>query len=339
MGLFESLRLIGITYTEDPSAPYKECRTAPNRLDYIQYPYQTFAYNGGDSDDLSLLFISTLSSVGLKTAFIPLPDRAYAAFALDASEDEARKFFSDPSLFAWKNGKAWVVVDTTRVREGFLAAWHAGAQAWNAAVTAGDNTYFYPMESAWAKYKPIGIIGTDVAVSKPREDRLRLAFENTIGRFVSSEIDPRVKRMKEEMGVSGGTPRQLNILGILYARYGLLEDAKKTFNQAVEKGSKTSVINLANVDFLLKNYKEAAQLYESILKDDPENKAALIGLAKARYEMDAYAETDDLYARINQLDPELAAKYSYLSSRIDSGPTRAGSANEQRETVPWVDGE
>lgn len=338
MGLFEGLRLTGLAYSADPSAPYKECRNDAGRMDYVQYPYQTIAYKGGDSDDLSLLYIAALSSVGLETALIPFADKAYAAFALDSSESDARRFFADPSLFAWRGDKAWVVVDVTRLREGFLAAWRAGADAWNASVAANAADVFFTMGDAWKEFKPVGVGSSDTKVVKPREDRLELAFENVLGRFVAMELAPRVDRIRKDMGASGGSAKQLNSLGILYARFGLYKEAKETFAKSVEKGSRTAVINLANVVFLLKDYPEAARLYGETLKEDPSNKNALLGLARSRYEMDAYAEADDLFARVNKVDPAFAAKYAYLSSRIGTGTSRAAAADREG-SVPWQDEE
>lgn len=337
MGLFEGLRLMGLSYTQDPSASYAECRSDGDRIDYIQYPYQTFAYKGGDSDDLSLLYVVALASVGLKTAFVPLPDKAYAAFALDSSEAEIRRFFSDPSLFAWKDDAVWAIVDVTKLREGFLSAWSAGADAWNAAIKAGEDGDFYTMADAWERYRPVGVGLVGASVGKPREDRLTQAFENSIGRFVTAELGPKVERMRRDMGPAGGSARQLNSLGILYAQYGQLEDAKKTFTLAAAKGSRTGTINLANVEFLLQDYAAAADHYQQVLDVDPDNKAAILGLARARYELDAYAEADDLFAQLNRMDPAFAGQYAYLSSRVSGDASRASSAAENERSVPWQD--
>lgn len=340
MGIFEGLRLIGLSYSEDPSSPYRLRRADPQAVDYVQYPYQTFSYKGGDSDDLSLLYTAALSSVGLKTALVPLPDKLYAAFALDASEDDARRFFADPSLFAWREDRVWVVVDVTRLREGFLPAWKSGADAWNAALAAGKDGAFFTLADAWNTFKPVGVSSGELLPPKPREDRLALAFENTMGLFVASEVGPRVERIRAEMGASGGTSRQLNSLGILYAQYGLYKEARDSFSQSVAKGSRSAVVNLANIALLLKDYPEAARLYGEILKDDPKNKVALIGLARAKYEMDAFADADDLYAKVNRLDPTLAARYAYLSSSPSSSSgARASSAADRGARTSWTDEE
>lgn len=231
------------------------------------------------------------------------------------------------------------MVDTTRLREGFLSAWRAGADAWNAAVSSGADSAFFSMTDAWRVFKPVGVSSGETLAAKPREDRLELAFENAVGLFVASEVGPRVERIRAEMGPSGGTSKQLNSLGILYARYGLYKEARTAFTESVSKGSRSALVNLANVALLLKDYPEAARLFEEVLKDDPSNKVALIGLARARYELDAFAEADDLYAKVNRIDPALAARYSYLSSRSASGNARASSAADRGGQNLWSDAE
>jgi len=89
MGLFEGLRLYGLNYVIDPTTPYKELSANKAALDYLQFPYQTLVYKGGDCDDLSIMYAAVLESVGIKTAFITIPGHIYMAFDLDMEEEEA----------------------------------------------------------------------------------------------------------------------------------------------------------------------------------------------------------------------------------------------------------
>ena len=335
IGVFETLRLTGVAWSPDPSAPYAECRIDPERIDYIQYPFQTFAYRGGDSDDIAILLAASMESVGLSSALIPLEDGVLVAFALAAPEDAARKAFSDTLLFAWRDGKAWIPLDPKLIREGFLSAWKRGAEAWNAAVASGQDKVFYPLKDAWTAFPPVGVSDADTTIPKPKENLVAAAFENALGTFVELEVGPRAMRMLTEMGEDGGTGRQLNSLGILYARYGLLNDARREFEKAVSKGSTSAIINLANIVFLLKDYEAAAAAYERALSVDPTNKAALLGLARSKYELDAYADADDLFSRVERIDSVFASRYAYLSANVAANSSRASAAGGDG-ALPWI---
>ncbi len=123
MGFFESLRLSGITCAPDPNTPYSRYHADKEVTDYLQFPYQTLAYKSGDSDDLCILYAAALESTGIQTAFIPLADDFCMAFALQMAEPEARATFTDPAAFIYREDRAWLPLQVSLIREGFMAAW------------------------------------------------------------------------------------------------------------------------------------------------------------------------------------------------------------------------
>ncbi|MGO8693422.1 MAG: tetratricopeptide repeat protein, partial [Rectinemataceae bacterium] len=72
-----------------------------------------------------------------------------------------------------------------------------------------------------------------------------------------------------------GTGRQLNSLGILYARYGQYTEAKSQFQKAVAKDFAPAITNLANVAFLMDDYQTAADFFKKSLAFNPNNGGAL----------------------------------------------------------------
>ena len=128
MGLLETERLFGLAYVVDPNSSYVEKSADESAVDYLQFPHQTLVYRGGDCDDLSILFSALLESVGVRTAFITIPGHIFMAFRLQMSEAEARAAFFDPSLLIFRGGEAWVPVEITMVKEGFVKAWRIGAK-------------------------------------------------------------------------------------------------------------------------------------------------------------------------------------------------------------------
>ena len=339
MGAFEGIRLAGVTWAADPSTPYKVFRNAQDRLDYIQYPYQTLAYKSGDSDDISVLLAEALESVGIPSGLVPLKDEMLVAFPLSANDATAKANLGSAIDLIYKDDQAWLPLESSLLREGFLRAWQGGAKKWKEAVARGENPELLVVSDAWKSFAPVGLPSVEFRPSKPSEEQVARAFENILGRFVQGEVAPKVQKIMAEAN-GQLSPKQMNNLGILYARYGLLAEAVVQFQKAADTGYAPAYTNLANVAFLQKDYETAAKWFEAALKATPNSKAAIIGLARARYELDAYAEADDLFGKAKALDPALAERYAYLSSKVDASVGRASSAAADRGgSMTWSDSE
>jgi tetratricopeptide (TPR) repeat protein len=331
MGMFEGLRVYGVAWTADPNMPYTEAHADRTKLAYVQYPYQTLSYKSGDSDAIAITVAEALESVAIPAAIVDLPEDVLVAFPLDMGEAQARTTFANLNNFIFDSGKVWVPLRSSLIRDGFLRAWQAGAELWRShADGRGAPAALVRIEDAWKEFQPIALADIDYKPNKPSEDAVNIAFESVLGRFVTAEVEPKVKRLLAAMD-GEGTGRQRNGLGIVYAQYGLYAQAKTEFERAVASDYLPAVVNLANVSFLLKDYGTAATCFVKALAAQPGNKAALIGLARARYELDAYAEADELFAQVKSIDPALADRYAYLSSKVDAGQAlRASSAAADR---------
>jgi tetratricopeptide (TPR) repeat protein len=334
LGFFEGLRLSGITYTPDPTTPYVKYHGEPALTDYLQYPSQTLAYKSGDCDDLAVLYAAVLKSIAIDAAFIPLADELCVAFPLRMAESEARAALVDPSTLIYRGGKAWLPLRMSLIREGFMAAWLGGAKKWNDAAASGATVRFFTVEEAWQTHSPVGITGLEAKVAKPSADQITVSFENAINRFITREIGPRVQKLEADIA-KGGTDRLYNSLGLLYARYGLLQEGKAAFLKAAVNDFVPALTNLGNIAFLQKNFEESVLYFEKVLGIQPNSKAALIGLAKAKYELDQFTDSDALFSRVQEMDPALASQFAYLSSRIEASSSRA-SAVADRGNVLWA---
>jgi hypothetical protein len=136
--LFESLsgRLL---YVNDPSSTQ----------DHVQYPSETLSLRGGDCDDLSVLYASMLSSVGIPTAFVDVvppdhPDSAhiYLMFDTGIPAEEAGLISDNPKSYVIRgpaNGgsTAWIPVETTLTRRGFEKAWRFAAEEYHRDANIG----------------------------------------------------------------------------------------------------------------------------------------------------------------------------------------------------------
>jgi tetratricopeptide (TPR) repeat protein len=332
IGLFEAERLFGLNYVIDPRSSYEASSASASVVDYLQYPYQTIFYRGGDCDDLSILYSSLLQSVGIDTAFITIPGHIFMAFELGMTEQEAKAAFFDPSVLVYRDGQAWVPVEITLVKEGFVKAWRIGAKEWADNVKAGTAN-FYPMEDSWKLYASVGIPDVNPRFTLPDEVLTVQAFDESVDRFVAREIDPSVREYQASLA-RRATPDAINRFGILYGRYGMLDEAWAQFSTAAKANYSYAWTNLGNVSFLKKDFPLALSYYEWALKLDPDDTAALLGVARSQYELEHYTEAENAYAELKARNPDAAAKYGYLVSMF-GGEGRAWSFADRLSSTVW----
>ncbi len=333
MGMFEALGLYGINYVIDPNSSYIELSEQSGTVDYLQFPHQTLFYRGGDCDDLSILYAALMESIGIRTGFITIPGHIYMAFSLDISESRARDEFYDPAMLIYIDGEAWVPVEITMVNEGFLKAWRIGAKEWTDNVKT-DDARFYPMAEAWQLYKPVSIPNVTPRFSLPKEVETVNRFDAGMDRYIAREIEPFRQRIVNNTGFSD--EKRQNALGILFGRYGLLDEAWKQFSKAAKTNYPFAWNNLGNIAFLQKDYELAISYYEWALnlnKDDP---VALLGIARSQYELENLIESDKAYALLSEKDPDLAADFGYLAS-IYGGEGRAWSFSDRLSSTVWAE--
>lgn len=333
LGLFEGFRLLGLAWTRDPQTPYEEMRAAADRVDYVQYPYQTLSYGGGDSDDLAVAYAAALESIGVPAALIASDTEVLVAFKLSRDEESTRAMFLEHDDFHFVESHAWVPVRVSMLREGFLQAWAGGA-----AMLRDDESIaerMYPVADAWGDYPPAGVPDISGGSEKPPQELLENAFENVVELVVAREVTPRVERVRASFGPEGASGRQRNFVGVTYARYGLYEEALVEFEAALELGYNAAAINTGNIAFLLGDYESAVQWYTQALERSRNRELAAIGLARALYELDRFDEADEYFGMATELQPQLGERYSYLSARVAGSQARASAVADRTGNMLW----
>ncbi len=108
--------------------------------DFVQYPSETLSLRGGDCDDMTVCFVSLLSSIGISTAFVDVvppgqPDRAHMYLLFDTGLDPkfGDAITDNPKRYVVRRSKAgretiWIPVETTVITRGFNEAWTRGAE-------------------------------------------------------------------------------------------------------------------------------------------------------------------------------------------------------------------
>jgi tetratricopeptide (TPR) repeat protein len=316
-------------YAIDPSTPFVAASSAKTTVDFLQFPNQTLAYRAGDCDDLSVMYSALLESIGIPSAFVTTPGHIYVAFNTGLSPENAAKMFQDSGDFIVREGNVWIPVEVTIVKDGFVRAWSVGAKQWRDANAAGQ-AGFYPVRKAWELYSPIGFAEAGLGVTLPPMEKLSAAYRAEMDRFSRSQVASRIATLQQALKSGKETEKTSNRLGILYAQFGLLDDARTQFNAALKKGEFVpALINLGNVEYLAGNMKKATEIYSRALKAAPGDTIALVGLARAAQSDGDIIKFRDTVAKLQTTNPAAAGKY-FPSDTI----SRASDA-ESRTVDTW----
>jgi tetratricopeptide (TPR) repeat protein len=322
-----ALKELGVTYVVDPSSSYKDLSAKEGAaVDYIQFPRQTLQFKAGDCDDLSATYCALLEAIGVPTAFITVPGHIYSALRLEMPASEARAAFrSSEELILRPDGSAWVPVETTALKEGFLQAWTLGARQWRDSSKAGQ-AGFFTTEEAWGDYQPVAFNIPGVQASVPAREAMARSFEEQMRRFVEREIAEREQALVQEAKKTQGNQKALNNLGVLYARYGLLDKAAVQFDAALKRGEYVpSLLNQGNLLSLQERPEEALGYYQRALALQPNNPRAALAVARTSHQLGNFGDAKRQYDRLAALDPKLAEQYGYLAQR-DQEAARASDA-------------
>ena len=332
MAVFEALDQFGINYVKDPTSAFED-NVGTASIDFLQFPYQTLMYRGGDCDDLSILTCSLLESIGIKTAFITIPGHIFMAFDSGLSIAEAKEYFDSLDNLIVNDNKVWVPLEITLSDEGFNKAWHKGAWEWNTANRTGD-AMIYPMEASWKIYKPVSVPGAAAKFTLPGDEEVAEGFSYIVDEFVLNQITPQIASF-ENLLAKSPTAQNYNDFGILYARYGLFELADEQFQKARTVNYLPSILNTANLCYSQKDYAQATTWYKKVLDVDSNNNYAMIGLARCAYETGDYNECDKWYGIVYKSDRKLARQYSYLGA-FESTSGRSFSLADRLENTVWL---
>ena len=186
LGIFQTLNEFGINYVVDPSSAFED-NVGTSSIDFLQFPYQTLMYRGGDCDDLSILVCSLFEAVGIRTAFITVPGHIFMAFDAGITPELAKSTFRNISEYIIVDDEVWVPLEITLSDEGFYRACRYGAREWNNA-NANGTAALYKMSDSWKIYQPISVPGASVYFNMPDSKDIQLAFNTEIDQWSRGEL-------------------------------------------------------------------------------------------------------------------------------------------------------
>ena len=190
-GIFEALNEFGINYVIDPTSAFAD-NVGTSSIDFLQFPYQTLMYKGGDCDDLSILFCSLFEAVGIRTAFVTIPGHIFMAFDSGMTIEQAKASLENMDNMIVMDNEVWVPLEITLTDEGFSKAHRVGAREWRVAAASGKAA-LYKMQDSWKIYSPISAPGATASINLPDSDRICALFESSVDEWGIAELKARLE--------------------------------------------------------------------------------------------------------------------------------------------------
>jgi tetratricopeptide (TPR) repeat protein len=239
-------------------------------------------------------------------------------------------------MYIAQHGTAWVPVEITMRRQGFLKAWQLGAKEW--AENAGSGQAgFWPVREAWAAYAPVGLPGDEPIITLPGLEQVIARYQTETGRYLDQAVGPQVAKLKAQASGSGSASlAAMNSLGVLYAKTGWIDKASEAFRKVLAtKSYMPAILNMGNLLFTQGDWKGALAYFDQASDIDPKNTHVLLNEAKANQELQNYDAAKRSYDKLKSLDPSLAAQYAYLGSDAADQGSRAADVATERSAVLW----
>ncbi|MDC1286320.1 tetratricopeptide repeat protein [Gammaproteobacteria bacterium] len=317
MAYFSSLTASGTNYIIDPNTPFTELRD--DQIDYVQFPRETLRLKSGDCDDLSVLISAGLENLGIHTALIEIPGHLFLMFNTGLSVDEADLISQDHSLLAIKDGNVWIPLEATMVNTNFNEAWAEGARKYQAALAA-DELGIIDVNEAWKTFQPVTLRKASYSIDLPEAKRTESLVRQSRKLLLAKSVD-RLVLPYQTMVVNDpeNVAARLQI-AILYARYGLYEDAELAFEALNELSPNDSAVmtNQGNMYFLQEEFKSASQSYQRAIELDDEDGGIWINLSMAQFKTGDLKQARNSYQTAVQLDARLSDEYSAYSKLLSN---------------------
>ena len=309
MAYFSSLTAAGTNYIIDPNTPFTELRE--DQIDYVQFPRETLRLKSGDCDDLSVLISAGLENLGIGTAFLEVPGHLFLMFDTGMPAEDAGLISQDDSLLAIKDGRVWIPLEATMINTSFIEAWAEGARKYHNAL-ASNNLGIIDLSEAWKQYKPVTLRKASYNVDLPEEKRTRSLVAEAQKVLLAKSID---RLILPYQAMVANNPRNIDArlqIAILYARFGLHEDAEIAFDALNELAPDNSAVqtNQGNLFFLQENYDSAISKYKQATNLDDSDGGIWVNLSMAYFKVGNLKEAGSSFQRATQLSPTLKQEYS-----------------------------
>lgn len=316
MAYFSSLTASGTSYIPDPNTPFAALRD--DQIDYVQFPRETLRLKSGDCDDLSVLISAGLENLGIKTAFVEVPQHLFLMFDTGLKAEDSDSISQDRGLLAIKDGHVWIPLEATMINTSFNEAWAEGARKYHAAEAA-NNLSIIDLRQAWSEYKPVTLRKANYSIDLPQPRRTRNLVRQARQRLLAKRVE---RLILPYQAMVANNPQDLDArlqIAILYTRYGLYADAEIAFEALNELAPDNSAVitNQGNLYLLQENFARAAENYARAVELDSDDGGIWLNLSIAQYKSGELTKARNSFKNAVQLNAELQQSYEAYSKLLN----------------------
>ncbi|MDI6735614.1 MAG: tetratricopeptide repeat protein [bacterium] len=310
MLLFDTLSAYKMVYSPDPSTPFSQTSLKPDVVDYLQFPFETLKYKSGDCDDLTILFASCLETEGVDTILVTSPGHIFLMFYTGVGVEQIQMLPFAKEMLVVLEDKIWIPIEVTRVSYSFLSAWYQGAREYKKWEKEGKigtiNTH-----KAWGKYQTGTWRDVDFHPEIPAKDKISQIVYKDLETLTRKIVESTTQDYKKLLELDPKDITAMNQLGIVYAKFGLYDEAIKIFEEIIKIKAENPEAygNLGNIYYLQDKFDAALTQYKLALELDPNNAKTHINLSLVYFKKKMFDEARKEFNKAEELDTSIPAQY------------------------------
>lgn len=333
---YHAIRAFGVDYVIDPDSAYADISGQTDQLDYLQFPRETLLFGSGDCDDQTVLFCAVLEAVGIPTALVTVPGHILPAVQLSLTPDQIlRTFASAADQFIVEDDVVYLPVEMTDASASFLSAWATGYRQY---ADAGNAAAVTTVAEGWERYGKIGLRDAEPDLDYPQWSQIHPLYSEQVTLIIRAEMEPQVAVLRRQIEDRGSSPRLLNRIGSLYARFGFLDEAEAIFQEILQESEyQAAIVNLGNIEMVRGEFVAAVDLFDRALTLEPDDSLALAGWARALYFSGAVAEAREAIQTLRALDRALADRLAFIGAGDSADSSRASGVQQETMPLDWSD--
>lgn len=318
MRIYDALGTYGISYIEDPDSPLSQVLGKREVVDTVRFPRTTLLIRSGDCDDTTVLLGSLFESAGISTAIMTSPGHVFLAFDSEEPLENAWIFRTQNLEIAEYRNTAWIPIETTVLKNGFIAAWEEASRLLKQ-YSGTEDVEFLPVEKERDKYPPLPLSPSSFSVVEPSAEEIEKLYRQSIKRMKDVLYEPLLSDLlkKQRSEKSKSAVKLKNNIGILHARFGKDSEAEKAFLLCIDKYPDYLLpyINLANLKLSNGDVDASITILKKAFKKKPESTFLNLLLARCYHQKGDQINLKRHFAIVEKSSPEVAKRYNYLVQR------------------------